>query len=70
MNVYIIETNDVVVGRALIAANDYNEAGRIFNDYFTHITPNPIKDWTCCINLSDTLQTNVTIPQVLIDFIY
>mgnify|MGYP007012499913 CR=1 FL=1 len=70
MNTYIIEVNNQVAGKALIAANDYNEAGRIFNDLYRFVTNNPIKDWNYNISLSDILQTNVNSPQVLLDCIY
>ena len=70
MNVYIIEVNNQVAGKALVAANDSNEAGRIFNDHYGYATNNPIKDWNCSISLSDVLQTNVNSPQVLLDCIY
>ena len=66
MNVYIITTNNEVAGHAIIAANDYNEAGRIFNDKYCHATNNPMKDWNCNISLSDVLQTNVITPQLLL----
>lgn len=70
MNVYVIEASNQVAGKALIAANNPNEAGRIFNDRYGFAANKPTKDWNCIISLSDVLQTNVNSPQVLLDCIY
>jgi hypothetical protein len=73
MNVYIIEPNsNEYIGRCIIAANDFNEASRIFNQQMVYdfAAKNAIKTWNCCVVLSDKLQTIVNTPDVILDCIY
>lgn len=70
MNVYLVETGyKEYKDKFLVAANDYNEAGRIFTEQINKYygTKNAIKDLKCSINKQEEIQTNVNTPKILLN---
>lgn len=70
MTVYLIETHYKEVNdKFLVAANDSNEAGRIFNEEMNYWygTKNLIKELKCTITKQEEIQTNVNTPKILLN---
>lgn len=73
MNVYIIEPNiKDIKGKCLIAANNSNEAIRIFDYNYKYAVDDceyPSKQWKCNIYEAEDIITTVITSQILIDAI-